>query len=64
MDLIRLVVLYGLFTYVSSLEPISTIGVIGTAVLAGLYTVYEPIICHFQECCTPKWINLNSTGIY
>ena len=63
MDFIRLVVLYGLFTYVSTIEPISTFGAIGTAVLAGLYTVYGPIKCQFKECCTSTWINLNSTGI-
>ena len=56
-------VLYGLFTYVSAIEPFSTFGAIGTAVLAGLYTVYGPIKCQFKECCTSTWINLNSTGI-
>ncbi|XP_078325224.1 torsin-1A-like [Crassostrea virginica] len=63
MDFIRLVVLYGLFTYVSAIEPFSTFGAIGTAVLAGLYTVYGPVKCQFKECCTSTWINLNSTAL-
>lgn len=58
----KLVVFYGLISYVSAIEPVSAFGAIGTAFVAGLYTAYTPIKCHFNECCTSKWINLNTTG--
>lgn len=53
---------YGVITYVSAIEPFSALGAIGTAVVAGLYTVFTPIKCQFKECCTSKWISLNTTG--
>lgn len=53
---------YGVITYVSAIEPFSALGAIGTAVIAGIYTVFTPIKCQFKECCTSKWISLNTTG--
>lgn len=58
----KLVVFYGLISYVSAIEPVSAFGGIGTALVAGFYTAYSPIKCHFYECCTSNWINLNTTG--
>ena len=65
MDFLRLVVLYGLFNYVSAIEPISVFGAIGSVLLAGLYTVvYGPIGCQYRECCTKDYIDFNLSGIY
>lgn len=62
MNFVKLVMFYGVITYVSAIEPFSALGAIGTAVVAGLYTVFTPIKCQFKECCTSKWISLNTTG--
>lgn len=64
MDVVKFIVFCGLFSMISGIEPISAIGAIGTAVVAGIYTVFTPIKCHFHECCTSNWINLNTTGYY
>lgn len=61
MNFVKLVVFYGVISYVSAVEPFSAFGAIG-AVVAGIYTVFTPIKCQFNECCTSKWINLNTTG--
>jgi hypothetical protein len=64
MALVKLIVFCGLFSTIAGIEPISAIGAIGTAVFAGIYTVFTPIKCHFHECCTSSWINFNATGYY
>nr|XP_034300730.1 torsin-1A-like [Crassostrea gigas] len=63
MNFVKLVMFYGVITYVSAIEPFSALGAIGTAVIAGIYTVFTPIKCQFKECCTSKWISLNTTAL-
>ncbi|XP_062596152.1 torsin-1A-like [Saccostrea cucullata] len=63
MNFVRLIVFCCLFTCVYGIEPFSAIGALGTAVVAGVWTVFTPIKCHFKECCTSKWINLNTTAL-
>lgn len=44
-------------------EPITTTAiVVGAAGLIGT-GVYN-VMCSFKECCTDRWIHLNSTGIF
>ncbi|XP_061177008.1 torsin-1B-like [Saccostrea echinata] len=59
----RLIAFCCLFTWVSGFEPFSVSGAIGAALVTGIYTVFSPIKCHLQECCTPNWINLNTTAL-
>ncbi|KAK3524596.1 hypothetical protein QTP70_029917 [Hemibagrus guttatus] len=47
-----------------ALEPISASLAVGTgAALPGLFAWFTDVMCIIQECCRPKWISYNKTGL-